>query len=123
MVTTRGAHQGRVGWALMYPIPTTLPGAGTHTVLQALSPPGLLARTASVRPLPRGLLDSRSQPARALSLDQPVAETTSSSTRPLSFFLARTYALAYLLVTSALDRIDSSLLAPPEHHRFAGIPA
>ncbi len=59
---------------------------------------------------------------RALSRDQPVTETTSSNTLPLSFFLAFTYAFAYLVVTSALDRIDSSLRTPPERHRFAGIP-
>jgi len=57
-----------------------------------------------------------------LSRDQPVTETTSSNTLPLSFFLALTYAFAYLVVTSALDRIDSSLLTPPKRPRFAGIP-
>jgi hypothetical protein len=74
-----------------------------------------------VRPLPGGCLAAVINRRRALSLDQPVTETTSSSTLPLSFFLALTYAFAYLVVTSALDRIDSSLLTPPEHHHFAGI--
>lgn len=56
---------------------------------------------------------------RALSRDQPVTETTC----PLSFLLAFTYALAYLLVTSARDRIDNSLLSPHQRYRFAGIPS
>jgi hypothetical protein len=39
----------------------------------------------------------------------------------ISLFPTLTYALAYLLVTSARDLIDSSLLIPNECHRFAGI--
>ncbi|MBA2717356.1 MAG: hypothetical protein H0U51_09950 [Propionibacteriales bacterium] len=59
---------------------------------------------------------------RALSRDHPVTSTTASRIRPLSFLLAFTYAFAYLLVTSARDVIDNSLLMLPYAHRFAGIP-
>jgi hypothetical protein len=41
--------------------------------------------------------------------------------RPLSFFEARAYTLAYLLVISARDDIDNTLPMPGERHRFAGI--
>ncbi len=59
---------------------------------------------------------------RALSRDQPVTETTSSRIRPLSFFAAFTYALAYLVVISARDVIDNPLFMPHDAHRYAGIP-
>lgn len=49
---------------------------------------------------------------RALSLDQPVTATTSSSNTPLSFFDARAYALAYFAVISTLALIDSLLPMP-----------
>ena len=59
---------------------------------------------------------------RALSRDQPVTSTTSSRIRPLSFFAAFTYALAYLAVISARDGIDNPLPMPHHAHRYAGIP-
>jgi hypothetical protein len=57
-----------------------------------------------------------------LSRDQPVTATTSSNSRPRSFFDAALYALAYLLVISAREVIDNSLLIPAQRHGFAGIP-
>ena len=71
---------------------------------------------------PAGCCAAATSRRRALSRDQPVTDTTSSSTRPLSFFAAFTYALAYLVVTSARDVIDNPLLMPHDAHRYAGIP-
>ena len=59
---------------------------------------------------------------RALSRDQPVTPTTWPRIRPLSFFEALTYTLAYLVVTSARDIIDNPFLMPDNAHRYAGIP-
>ena len=64
----------------------------------------------------------RPGPWPARDRDQPVTDTTASRIRPLSFLLAFTYAFAYLVVTSARDCIDNSLLIPHHAHRFAGIP-
>jgi len=44
---------------------------------------------------------------RALARDQPVTATSSSSTRPLSFFEARPYSLAYFFVISRRVAIDN----------------
>jgi hypothetical protein len=59
---------------------------------------------------------------RALSRDQPVTATTSSSSRPRSFFDAARYALAYLVVISARAFIDNPPSMPAKRHRFAGNP-
>ena len=58
---------------------------------------------------------------RALSRDQPVHSTTWSRICPLAFFEAFTYALAYLVVTSARVDIDNPLSMPHDGHHFAGI--
>lgn len=55
---------------------------------------------------------------RALSRDHPVRPRP-ARTLPLSFFEAFAYALAYLVVTSAREVIDSSLLMPDQGYRFA----
>lgn len=81
----------------------------------------LRGRFATCRPAPGGCFAAATSRRRALSRDQPVTSTTWSSTRPLSYLLALAYALAYLLVISARDAIDSPLLMPAHVHRFAGI--
>ncbi len=83
---------------------------------------GFRGRFATCRPTPGGRAAAATSRRLALSRDHPVTSTTWSRTRPLSFFAARAYALAYLLVTSARDVIDNSLLMPRHAHRFAGIP-
>ena len=81
---------------------------------------GLRVRTATGRPDPGRAFPAATNRRRALSLDQPVTATTSSSIRPRSFFPARAYALAYFAVISARDCIDNPLLIPHNAHRFAG---
>ena len=44
---------------------------------------------------------------RALARDQPVTATASSSIRPLSFFEARWYSMAYFFMISSHVAIDS----------------
>jgi len=81
----------------------------------------LRGRFAQLRPDPGDRLAAAASRRRALSRDHPVTSTTWSRTFPLSFFAAFTYALAYLVVISARDDIDSPLSMPDEGHRFAGI--
>ena len=80
--------------------------------------------------LPAGPTPAATSPAsvsrrRALSRDQPVTETTSSRIWPRTFFPALTYVLAYRVVTSARDLIDSppsmSQGGTQQPPRFAGI--
>src|SRR5664279_1465452 len=77
---------------------------------------------ATCLPPPGGRFAASASRRRALSRDQPVTPITSSRIRPLSFFEAFAYALAYLVVTSARDDIDNSFPMPDNAHRFAGIP-
>ena len=83
---------------------------------------GFLGLFATTRPAPGGRFEAATRRRRALSRDQPVTSTTASRTRPLSFFEALAYALAYFVVTSARDVIDNPLLMPHHAHRFAGKP-
>jgi len=57
-----------------------------------------------------------------LSRDQPVTATISFGIRPLVGVSAALTALAYLVVISARDVIDSPLSMPHDTHRYAGIP-
>lgn len=77
-----------------------------------LRSPRLPRPNSDIPTTPGGSFAARTRRRRALSRDQPVTATTSSSTRPLSFFDATAYAFANLLVTSARDPIDNSLPIP-----------
>jgi hypothetical protein len=59
----------------------------------------------------------------ALSLDQPVMSTTWSRISDFPFLDALAYPVAYLLVISARDFIDSSFLATRQPWRAAPHPS
>jgi hypothetical protein len=65
-------------------------------------------------PGPGGVLAAATSRRRALSLDQTVTETATSSIRPRSFLLAAAYGLAYLCVTSARVAIADSFPMPQQ---------
>ena len=91
--------------ALTQPIPSA------HRWIEAKRP---------AAPSPVAVWPQRSSRLRALSRDQPVTATTSSSSLPLSFFDALAYALANFVVISARDPIDSPLLTPTRGSPFRG---
>ena len=57
---------------------------------------------------------------RALARDHPVTATSSSSTRPLSFFEARQYSLAYFFVISRRVAIDNRSPIAQAHRSARG---
>src|SRR5664279_1126728 len=64
------------------------------------------------RPAPGGLCAALVSRRRALSRDQPVTDTTSSSIRPFVRLSAARNDRAYLVVISARDVIDNPLFMP-----------
>ena len=91
-------------------------------VIGVLSARCFLGRVATERPAPGGLCVALVSRRRALSRDQPVTDTTSSSIRPFVRLSAARNDRAYLVVTSARDVIDNPLFMPYHAHRYAGIP-
>ena len=78
---------------------------------------GLRGLLATRLPPPDGVCAAATRRRRALSRVQRVTSTTASRICPFCFFDDFAYARAYLVVTSARDRIDNPLPMPAQRQR------